>query len=234
MAQVKYGGGIIQMSGSIAGNTFARNRYGNYVRARTKPVNPNSSRQAQARSIIAQLAEQWGESPMTDAIRLAWRTYANAITMKNKLGESIKLSGFNHFCRSNAAILCCGGTLVTAGPTELSLPATDPTIAVTASVAAGKLAIAFDDALDWLDEDGAYLEIEMGEPKKDSINFFGGPWRFADAIEGDSVTAPTTPTDIDPPFTLIEGQKVWCRAKIIRADGRVSNAFNADPFVVTA
>ena len=43
MALVKYGGGIIQMSGSMAGNTFARNRYGNYMRARTKPVNPNLS-----------------------------------------------------------------------------------------------------------------------------------------------------------------------------------------------
>ncbi|GAI58374.1 unnamed protein product, partial [marine sediment metagenome] len=39
MALVKYGGGITQMSGSIAGNTFARNRYGNYVRSRTKPIN---------------------------------------------------------------------------------------------------------------------------------------------------------------------------------------------------
>ncbi|GAH50296.1 unnamed protein product, partial [marine sediment metagenome] len=45
MALVKLGGGIVQISGSIAGNTFARNRFGNYMRSRTKPVNPNSTRQ---------------------------------------------------------------------------------------------------------------------------------------------------------------------------------------------
>ncbi|GAH13494.1 unnamed protein product, partial [marine sediment metagenome] len=50
MSLVKYGGGIVQMSGSIAGNTFARNRYGNYVRARTKPINPNSDRQVVVRA----------------------------------------------------------------------------------------------------------------------------------------------------------------------------------------
>lgn len=234
MALVKYGGGITAMSGSIAGNTFARNRSGSYMRARTKPVNPNSDRQLQARQIIAQLAEQWGESPMTDAIRLAWRTYADSIIRKNKLGENIKLSGFNHFVRSNAAILACSGTLVTAGPTVLSLPGTDPTVAVTGSAATQKLSVVFDDTLDWLDEAGGFLEIEMGIPRKDSINFFGGPFRFADSVDGDDTTPPTTPAEIDPPFTLTEGQKIWCRAKIIRADGRASNGLMTAPFLCGA
>lgn len=233
-ALVKYGGGVIQMSGSIAGNTFARNRFGNYVRSRTKPVNPNSDRQVQARSIIAQLAEQWGETPMTAAIRIAWGIYAAAIAMQNKLGETIHLSGFNHFVRSNAAILACGGTLVTAAPTVLSLPATDPSVAVTGSASGAKLSVAFDDALEWLDEAGGYLEVEMGMPQKDSRNFFGGPFRFADSVDGNDTTPPTTPTEIDPPFTLVEGQKVWCRTKIIRADGRISTGLMTPPFAVSA
>lgn len=234
MGLVKFGAGIVQISGSIAGDVHARNRSGNYVRPRTKPVNPNSTRQVNARAIMAQLAEQWGESPMTDAIRTAWRTYANAIAMTNRIGETIHLTGFNHFIRSNAAILACDGTLVTAGPTTLSLPATDPTVAVTGSAATQKLSVAFDDALDWLDETGGFLEIEMGEPQKDSRNFFGGPFRFADSVDGDDTTPPTTPTEIDPPFTLVEGQKIWCRSKIIRADARVSTGFLTSPFVVGA
>jgi len=234
MALIKFGGGVVSMSGSIAGTTFARNRYGSYARARTKPVNPNSTRQVQARSIMAQLAEQWGETPLTDLIREAWRTYADAITVNNRLGEAINLSGFNHFIRSNAAILTCGGTMVTAGPTTLSLPATDPTIAITGSEASNELEVTFDDDLEWLDENGGHLSIEMGQPKKSSINFFAGPWRFADSVDGDDTTPPTTPATIDAPFTLIEDQKVWARAKIIRADGRISNAFNVEPFIVAA
>ncbi|GAI01350.1 unnamed protein product, partial [marine sediment metagenome] len=45
MALIKYGGGIVQISGSIAGTVFARNKMGNYARPRTKPVNPRTARQ---------------------------------------------------------------------------------------------------------------------------------------------------------------------------------------------
>jgi len=233
-ALVKYGGGIVQMSGSIAGTTHARNRFGNYARARTKPIDPKSPRQVAARILVMFLAEQWRETPMTDAIRAAWQTYANSVNWLNKLGEVVTLTGFNHFIRSNTARICAGGTMVTAAPTDLGLPNADPTFAVTASEAAAKLSVTFDNTLTWANEDDGYLMVEMGLPQNATRNFFGGPYRFAAAIAGDSVTPPTSPALLDPPFTLTEGQKVWCRAKVIRADARVSTAFAADPFAVGA
>lgn len=234
MTLIRYGGGIVQMSGSIAGNTHARNRFGNYTRARTKPVNPRSARQMGARILMMMLAEQWRESPMTDAIRLAWQTYANSVNWQNKLGEVVTLTGFNMFIRGNAAGITAGGSLVTAAPTDLGLPGADPTIAVSGSEASAKLSVTFDNTMDWANEEGGFLSVEMGCPQNPSRNSFGGPWRFAAAVEGDAVTPPTSPAEIDPPFTLIEGQKVWCRAKIIRADARASTAFGADPFAVGA
>jgi len=59
MALIKFGAGIVQMSGSIAGDVHARNRFGNYVRPRTKPVNPHSIRQEAARAVVSYLAEYW-------------------------------------------------------------------------------------------------------------------------------------------------------------------------------
>ncbi len=96
MALIKFGGGVVQMAGSIAGNVFARNRYGNYARARTKPVNPNSARQVVIRAAIAYLTQHWNGT-LTPAERTAWNSYAAAVTMKNRLGENINLTGFNHF-----------------------------------------------------------------------------------------------------------------------------------------
>ncbi|GAH61532.1 unnamed protein product, partial [marine sediment metagenome] len=81
MALIKYGGGIIQMSGSVAGSTHARNRFGNYMRARTKPVNPNSARQVTARAVIGFLTARWHEN-LTDEQRNLWRVYADAVAMK--------------------------------------------------------------------------------------------------------------------------------------------------------
>lgn len=234
MALIRFGSGVVQISGSIAGDVHARNRFGNYTRPRTKPVNPKSARQVAARILVMFLAEQWRESPMTDAIRTAWQTYADSFNWNNRLGEQVSLTGFNAFMRCNAALINAGGSLVTAAPTALGLPPGDPTFAVTGSEASAKLSVTFDNTMDWADETGAFLAVYMGRPVSASHNFFGGPFRFADAVAGVTGTPPSSPAEIDPPFTLTEGQKVWCEARIIRADARCSTRFRADPFAVGA
>ena len=221
---VKFGGGILDARGSVGGNVYSRNRYGNYVRSRTAPVNPSSARQQLVRSIMSSLVSHWSET-LTAAQRTAWATYADSINMVNKLGESITLSAFNHYIRSNMAILNVGGTRVDAGPTTLSLPAADPALACAATADDQKLAITFDDTLDWCDEDDAYLSVLMSMPKGAGVEFIGGPYQYAGKIEGDSVTAPTSPVELDCPFTVGTGQVIEVQARIIRADGRVSAPF---------
>ncbi len=230
---VKYGGGITGMSGSIAGNTHGRNRFGSYIRSRTKPVNPKSARQSLARSRMMYLAEQWRESPMDNAKRLAWATYAQGVDWLNKLGEVVKLTGFNMFVRSNAALLRAGGTLVTNGPPDIGLPPGDPDFVVAFDATAQKISVTFNAGFTWALETGAYLSVEMGQPQNATRNFFGGPWRWAASIAGVDTTGVSSPQLIDPPFTLTPGQKVWCRAKIIRKDARASTPFTAAPAVVT-
>lgn len=233
MALVKYGGGIIQMSGSIAGNTHARNRFGNYMRARTKPVNPNSSRQSTARARIALLSEDWREV-LDAAQRQAWETYAASVAMNNKLGETIHLTGFNHFVRSNAAYLQVGSRQ-NDGPVILSLPPHDPLFAVELSEANG-ITVTFDENLAWTTEGGAGMFITIGEPQNPTRNFFAGPWRYHGWIGG-TIPGPTAspdgPTGVTA-WTLTEGARVWVRSRIIRADGRLSTPFTAPTVLVGA
>lgn len=233
MALVKLGGGVVGISGSIAGNTFARNRFGSYIRARTKPINPQSARQTVARARIGFLAEEWSDV-LTAAQRQAWETYAASIGWTNRLGEVVHLTGFNHFVRSNAMVLACGGTYIAAGPTIISLPNQDPTFSVALS-AAGGITVTFDDTLDWCAEDGGYLAIDLGQPQLVSRNFFAGPYRFDAAVDGAvvPVTSPDGPTATST-WTLLEGQKIWARAAIIRADGRATTKFGAHPVIVAA
>lgn len=237
MALVKYGGGIVQMSGSIAGSTHARNRFGNYIRSRTKPVNPKSSRQVAARVAMMFLAEQWREAPMTDEFRTAWQTYANSVNWLNRLGESVTLTGFNMFMRYNSMALRVGNPIVTAGPEDLGLPGGDPEFSIdTATAAGGTVMINFDDTQDWVTEDDGYLAIDMGVPQNATRNFFNGPWRFWQGITGIDPGGRVSPEGPwgNLPFTLVEGQKIWFRASILRADGRVSTKFECDPVIVAA
>lgn len=234
MALIKYGGGIVQMSGSIAGNTHARNRFGNYMRARTKPVNPQSDRQTSARARIMLLSEAWRDE-LSAAQRTAWEAYAAVINWNNALGETVKLTGFNHFIRSNAAYLQVTPDRITDGPTTMSLPAGDPAFAVELSAANG-ITVTFDENLAWTTEGGAGMIIDIGSPQNPTRTFFGGPWRYHGWIGG-TIPGPTPSPDgptVVTAYTLIEGHRVWVRASIIRADGRLSTKFTADSVLVGA
>lgn len=226
MALIKFGGGVVQASGSIGGNVHARNRFGNYIRPRTKPVNPNSIEQGNVRESLSFLAEFW-HSGLSAAQRIAWGTYANAVAMKNRLGETIYPTGFNHFIRSNVELKRHALTVVEDGPTELALPEKDPTLAVEGSAATGNLSVTFDNALGWANEAEGHLFVYQGQPQLVTRNFFNGPWRFTGSVDGDAETPPTSPDDMTAPFTLVEGQKVWIYARIARADGRLSEPMYA-------
>jgi len=229
MALVAYGGGIIAMSGSIAGNTFARNRSGSYVRARTKPVNPNTARQTEVRAAIAFLTERWSNG-ITAANRAAWNLYASNVLLKNRLGVDVHLSGFNHFIRSNTNLWIQNGTLQAAGPVIFELPEADGTFSITASELTQQITITANAAMAWANEDNAFMYCFQGQPQNAQRNFFAGPWRRSGFFAGSSAAPPGFPLPIGVAYAISEGQHLWVKARIIRADSRLSEVFRADCF----
>jgi hypothetical protein len=126
------------LAGSVAGNTWSRNKGGVYVRRRAVPTNPNSARQQAARSILGSLAGQWATLSSTQ--RQQWRDYAEAHPVQNALGESIALSGQQWYVGLNARVLDIGGTPAQVPPVTLDpLPLTS----ATATPAAATVSIAF-------------------------------------------------------------------------------------------
>jgi len=229
MALVKYGAGVIQMSGSIAGNTYARNRYGNYVRAKTKPINPNSVLQIAARAAVSFLTTYWAQT-LTPVQRTAWNLYASSVAMKNKLGETVYLTGANHFVRSNAILQANGLSIVADAPTVFELPEHDSLFAITVSEATQKIAVVFDDGADWDNETGGFLHLYQGQPQNAQRNFFAGPWKYCDSIVGVTGTPEASPYEATCVMACTEGQKLFFYGRIQRADGRLSEAFTASCF----
>ena len=229
MALVKYGGGIVQMSGSVAGNTHARNRFGNYIRARTKPINPNTAKQVLVRACVANLSARWAQT-LSAAQRAAWDLYGASVAMKNKLGETVYLTGYNHYIRSNSWFARMGRTLVDDGPTVFELPAQDPTMSITISEATQQVTMTFDDTLDWCSEDDSMLVILQSQGQNPQRNFFAGPWTGRSAKVGASGVPITSPMDYASITVVSELQRVWAKFRILRADGRLSEAFTANCF----
>lgn len=228
---VQYGGGILDASGSVGGQTHARNRFGPYIRARTTPVNPQSPRQNLIRAAISALAGQWSQI-LTQLQRDAWEVYASNITRSNKLGMQIKLTGFNMFIRSNSVRLQNLDGVVVAGPATLTLPGADPTFAVEVDETNQQLSVTFDPDLSWNQIDDGFMYVYMSQPKNTGVNFVGGPFRLAGALDGSTATPLTSPQVIAAPFPVAEDQVIVCRARIAEADGRLSDTFQSQSSVV--
>lgn len=222
--------GATQASGSFGGGVWARNRFGMYIRNHTVPVDPASARQQTVRAAMAQLITRWSQT-LTGVQRTAWALYGSSTAMKDKFGADIYLTGMNHYLRSN---LCrVQGILapIDDGPTVFEIPGEDPTYAVTGSEATQVLTLTYDATEAWADETGGYLFHYQGKPQNAQREFFDGPWRLVGFTTGETGVPPAAPDLIGVQFAIAQAQKQWVYARILRADGRISQPFRAETAV---
>jgi len=223
MALIVYAEGQ-QRSGSLGGSVYSHNRYGQYIRARSIPVNPNTDRQVAARNATRNLAIAWSQT-LTQDQRDAWDTYAANVSWVNKVGHSVNLTGEAHYIRSNAPRIVAGLARVDDAPSIFELAQAEAALAVAFSATTGDFTVTFDDTAPWCSEDDAAQLVQLGLPQQASIKYFGGPFRFAAALLGDSgapLTSPQVVAQSTVGWTYSEGNRIWLRTRITRADGRLS------------
>lgn len=212
---------LAEASGRIGGLIFSHNAGGPYIRAAGTVTNPNTPQQTAVRDILSQLTSLW-VSTLTEAQRDAWALYAENVSLTNRLGKPINVAGLNQYIRSNVPIIQSGFARQDAAPTIFDLgDFTAPTS--QGFEASQELSFLFTDTDDWVGEDDAAMLLYISRPQNASINFFRGPYQFAGSIDGDSTTPPTSPQLIASPFAIAEGQRVFTRARVFRADGRLSS-----------
>ena len=124
-------------SGSQAGDTASRNRYGQYFRNRSAPVQPRTPAQMNQRARMATNAAAW--RALTDAQRAGWLSLGLAISRTDSLGQSYTLNGFATYCSVNNNKLQAGDAAVSAAPAIVT-PADLLTVTVTLTAAAFSIA----------------------------------------------------------------------------------------------
>lgn len=213
MALIKLGSIATDIRGSIAGVTYARNRSGTYVRGRSTPINPATPRQTVARNYVSACQAYYAETLDADQ-RLIWRTLAEASTFTNRIGSSIKLTAQNLFIRINALRLQCSLAILEDAPTPPA-GAAAPTWTVVCTTAAG---LTFATPVPAMIADDVCF-FSASRPLYDGINFFKGPYLYADGINGVQVS----PKVIIPAADLAIGNRIFYKFRFGSADGRVSN-----------
>jgi hypothetical protein len=218
MALVTLPGGE-QRSGKIGGQVFSHNRGGPYIRSRGIPVNPQTDRQVAVRTAVRNLAIFW-ETQLAQAQRDAWDVYAAAVNWVNRLGQSIKLTGMNHFVRCNTQRTISTIARIDQAPAIQDIGDAEDQMACTASEGTQDLTINGNPAAPWLVAADGWQFYYLGIPQNASRKFFGGPYRFVTAVPG--AGPPPFPVVIASPWVFQEGQRLWLRSRIQRADGRLS------------
>jgi len=103
-----------ELSGSIADNAFSHNKGGAYVRQRTVPTNPNSTKQQAARTILGTVSGEW--AGLTDGQRTQWTDWASINPVVDPLGQTVILSGQQAYCALNSRLVQSGLTSLTTPP----------------------------------------------------------------------------------------------------------------------
>jgi len=119
-------------SGSQAGTTASRNRFGQYLRTRATPVNPSSGAQGLVRARMAANSAAW--RAITGAQRAGWADLGLSMVRSDSLGQSYTLQGNQAYASVNNNRLLSTLAIVADAP-ALTTPAviTSATITLTAA-----------------------------------------------------------------------------------------------------
>lgn len=124
-------------SGSARGDTFSRNRFGQYCRTRATPVNPNSVQQSAIRDRLATNAAAWRALDSTQ--QAGWASLGAMMVRTDALGQTYTLNGFLAYCSVNQNRLTAGDAVLDNAP-ALATPSNILTATITLTGAAFSVA----------------------------------------------------------------------------------------------
>ena len=214
------GGGAA--SGKLGALVASHNSGGQYLRSRVTPVNTNTPQQQEVRNGVRTLSPQYATS-LTATQRSSWEVYGENVSLRNRLGDSIKASGISHFVRSNTSRIQAGLAIIPTAPTVFDLgdSGTPGTMTLAAAGTAGTLTFSPTDA--WVAGGTVnHLLLYVSRPQNIGKSFFAGPYRLAATIPGGNTTGSVTFTS--PFATGATGtQRIFAQYRITYSDGRLSS-----------
>lgn len=111
MAKILLGSSIGDMRGKQGGTVYSRNRYGNYTRNKTIPINPNTQKQSVVRNNLGAISSGWRS--LTDVDRNAWGALAAGLAPTNIFGQTFNYTAFNVYMKGNQSLISAGLSTLT-------------------------------------------------------------------------------------------------------------------------
>ena len=217
MAKIKLGALAQDVRGSVAGNTFARNRGGAYVRQKVAPIQPRTARQLAQRAILTEVSQAW--RTLTDAQRQGWTNWADNHPIMDVFGDTLVLSGNGAYSRVNAVRLTAGLAKTATAPADETPVANAASAAAVGST--GVVTVTFAAA----PATGKLFLVYTTSGKSPGVAFVNSAFRLADVITGNNTDTDfdITPTDKNALLSYSATQVVGVRVVAIGANGVVQS-----------
>ena len=209
----------VPQSGSVAGTTSSRNRFGQYRRTRAIPVNPNTPAQSNMRAILGACATNW--SSLTEPQKMAWSTWTALHPQLDSLGQSVVLTGAMAFNKVNCVLVMMGRAAVIYPPADPlpDAPALGAAVLEVVAHAWDTATLAF---LPTPVPSGVSFLI-YGSPPKSSGTSFNGDFRFLTFAPASGVSPLDLSTVLQEKWGAPTGRPCfYFRARAIADDGGLS------------
>lgn len=210
----------VPVSGSVQNLTYSHNRFGQYTRGRSIPVNPNSSFQVTVRTRMAVNASAW--RLLTALQRTGWADLGAMISRTDSLGQTYSLNGFMAYCSVNNNRLAAGDAVLSDAPIYTE-PGAFSTITPTLTAAAFSLAFTVTPLA------AATRAFWYCGPQRTAGRSFEGDMRLINV----TAAAAASPTNIFASYTARFGTPVVGN-KVFISGVTYNNGFVSQPLLVSA
>ena len=109
--KIKYSALVSDARGKLNGSVASKNRYGQYVRNKVTPVNPQTNHQMAVRGQFGALSSQW--SSLTQQERDSWKTAGEDSPETNVFGDTVILQPNVFFIKRNMLLTTAGLPIIT-------------------------------------------------------------------------------------------------------------------------
>lgn len=136
--KIKYSALVSGARNKLNGSVASRNRYGDYFRNKTTPINPRTAYQTAVRAVFAMFSSAW--LSLTQAQVAAWNAASANFPFTDIFGDTLFLSGNSLFVKLNTNIKNAGGTQIDDPPEKVAVPGIT-SVTLTASNVSGTVTI---------------------------------------------------------------------------------------------
>jgi hypothetical protein len=220
-------------SGSVGETVFSRNQHGPYTRDRTVPTDPQTLRQRAVRNIFGVLSTAWC-AELTETERQGWDAFALAVRTRTALGRSTNAGGLGTYIGANVPriqALVGGSPRVDQAPTLYTAPPVTSVTRIVLNIVDDTIHPFFDPTDAWASELDAAMLFYVSAPRPLTVNFWKGPYRLTGKVLGGS-PPPSSPATLAIPIPAGPDERVFVRARVTTADGRLSSSIRVPADIV--